>query len=153
MTTKVLGFWGPYRFLSNFVPVQVELDGITFKSVEHAYVAAKTTDPKTRRFIAHTETPGEVKRYGRKINLRPDWDTVKFQVMRGLLIQKFTTAPYEQLLLNTGNAYLEETNTWGDVIWGVCKGVGENNLGKLLMQIRTALQTEARLLATGEEIT
>ena len=31
-----------------------------------------------------------------------------------------------------------EENTWGDTFWGVCKGVGENHLGKLLMEIRDA---------------
>jgi predicted NAD-dependent protein-ADP-ribosyltransferase YbiA (DUF1768 family) len=37
---------------------------------------------------------------------------------------------------------MEETNWWGDKFWGVHRtslseqGVGENNLGKLLMDIR-----------------
>ena len=34
---------------------------------------------------------------------------------------------------------LVEGNTWGDKVWGVCDGVGENNLGKTLMRIRDAL--------------
>lgn len=44
-------------------------------------------------------------------------------------------------LLNTGDAYIEETNKWGDTFWGVSKGIGENNLGKILMGIRDQLRT------------
>ena len=39
-------------------------------------------------------------------------------------------------LINTGDAILIEGNTWGDTYWGVCDGVGENRLGKLLMEVR-----------------
>ena len=47
-----------------------------------------------------------------------------------------------QKLLETGSKHLEEVNYWGDTFWGVHKndssepGVGENNLGRLLMEIR-----------------
>jgi predicted NAD-dependent protein-ADP-ribosyltransferase YbiA (DUF1768 family) len=34
---------------------------------------------------------------------------------------------------------LIEENTWGDTFWGICKGQGENHLGRLLMQIRDEL--------------
>jgi predicted NAD-dependent protein-ADP-ribosyltransferase YbiA (DUF1768 family) len=47
------------------------------------------------------------------------------------------------MLLETKDATLIEGNTWGDQYWGVCAGVGENHLGKLLMQIRSELQTAA----------
>jgi len=33
-------------------------------------------------------------------------------------------------LLSTGNCEIQEGNYWGDTFWGVCKGKGENNLGK-----------------------
>ena len=29
-----------------------------------------------------------------------------------------------------------EGNTWGDVFWGVCNGIGENHLGNILMDVR-----------------
>ena len=45
-------------------------------------------------------------------------------------------------LLETGDVYLEETNTWGDVFWGVCNGKGENMLGQVLMLIRDELKAE-----------
>lgn len=45
----------------------------------------------------------------------------------------------EKLLL-TGNEELIEGNTWGDRIWGTVNGVGENRLGKILMQVREELK-------------
>jgi hypothetical protein len=33
--------------------------------------------------------------------------------------------------------YLEETNIWKDTFCGVYNGVGENNLGKIIMKTRT----------------
>ncbi len=137
---KIHGFHGPFRFLSNFVPVQVELDGIPFPSVEHAYVAAKTLDIEKRMEIAQVETAGQVKRLGRRLKLRPDWDTIKLDVMNDLLIQKFSQEPFSTQLLATNDFYLEETNHWGDTFWGVCDGVGTNHLGHLLMSIRTNLR-------------
>jgi predicted NAD-dependent protein-ADP-ribosyltransferase YbiA (DUF1768 family) len=61
--------------------------------------------------------------------------------MRDLLIQKFSQDPFKAALLATGDAYLEETNHWGDVYWGVCNGVGQNRLGHALMEIRADLMS------------
>lgn len=76
---------------------------------------------------------------GRQAVLRDDWDDIRIEVMRELLIHKFAQEPFMSKLIETGNAYLEETNTWGDKFWGVCDNKGENNLGKLLMEIRADL--------------
>jgi N-glycosidase YbiA len=141
---KVKGFFGQYRFLSNFATVKIRYAGLLFPTVEHAYVAAKTLDPQKHRYVAAIEFPGEAKQYGKRIELRPNWDVIKFYFMRDFLIQKFIQEPYQTKLLNTGNAHLEETNYWGDTVWGVCNGVGENNLGKLLMRVRKGLQDEHR---------
>jgi hypothetical protein len=44
------------------------------------------------------------------------------------------------LLLDTSDKVLIEENNWNDTFWGVCNGVGENNLGRLLMQVRGEIQ-------------
>ncbi|WPJ54750.1 hypothetical protein RCIP0080_00060 [Klebsiella phage RCIP0080] len=129
-------FKGQYSFLSNFYPVQVEIEGIVYPSVEHAYVAMKTMDIELRKQISLMETAGKVKRIGRTLNIRSDWDHVKLPVMFGLLRLKFQKPELKLLLISTGDSHLEEGNWWGDTFWGVCKGVGENNLGKLLMRVR-----------------
>lgn len=139
MVNKIDSFQGDYRFLSNFWFVKVKLDGVEYKSVEHAYMAAKTLDNTLRLKIRDFEKPGDVKRFCKTIELRSDWEQVKFGVMLDLVRQKFAKEPLRSKLLNTGNAELIEGNTWGDVYWGVCRGKGQNNLGKILMQVRQEL--------------
>ena len=53
---------------------------------------------------------------------------------------KFTYPDLQEKLLATGDAYLEEGNYWNDTTWGVCNGVGENRLGKILMQVRDEIR-------------
>jgi hypothetical protein len=136
----ILGFHNENSFMSNFTNVSVWLDGMEFPSVEHAYVAAKTHDLSLRIKATETLTAGAVKRLGRKMVLRDDWEEVKVDIMRDLLIQKFSQQPFRRLLLATGDSYLEESNTWNDTFWGVCNGKGKNQLGILLMEIRSYLQ-------------
>ena len=138
---KIPEFQGEYRFLSNYYPATVEFEGITYPTVEHAFQSAKTLDMNERRRIAALPTPAEAKTEGRKLTYRPNWDTLKFQVMEECVRYKFTHNPdLKQKLLATGDATLEEGNTWNDRIWGVYQGQGDNRLGKLLMQVRTELR-------------
>jgi ribA/ribD-fused uncharacterized protein len=136
-------FEGEYRFLSNFWPSEVKLkDGkekFSYDTVEHAYQAAKTLDTQERAHVALSKTAAEAKKRGKKVTMRPDWDEVKVGVMRDLIDQKFEDAELGMKLLKTGDAKLIEGNWWGDTFWGVCKGVGENWLGRLLMEKREAL--------------
>lgn len=136
-------FEGEFDFLSNFSPAEVTLGGEIYPTVEHAFQAAKTLDYDERLKIQKALTPNKAKRIGQKVALRPDWDNIKRGVMIGILVQKF--APHTengQKLIATGNAELIEDNWWGDTYWGVCKGEGENHLGKLLMEIRKKLQSK-----------
>ena len=137
----ITSFSGAYRWLSNFWPVAITReDGITYPSSEHAYVAAKVTALSTRRWIASIETAGQVKRAGRTLALRDDWEQVKRAEMLSILRLKFQDRELADKLRATGDVELIEGNTWGDTYWGVCHGVGENNLGKLLMQIRSEIR-------------
>ena len=138
----IRGFSGDNRFLSNFWFVNVVFDGKTYRSVEHAYQAAKSLDDENREYLRKVPSPAMVKLYARKMILRPDWEQVKVPVMYGLLVQKFTLYPdLRAKLLATGDAYLEETNHWNDTFWGVCKGVGTNALGECLMRVRNKLKS------------
>lgn len=136
----ILFFKNDYDFLSNFWISSVEYDGVVYNSSEHAYVAQKTLDQNLRDQIKAAITPGQVKRLGRNIALRDDWEDIKIGIMYEILHAKFSQNAYlKALLLATGNRYLEEGNTWSDTFWGVCNGVGENHLGQLLMLLRTHL--------------
>lgn len=141
MTHVIEEFRGQYRFLSNFYAAEVELDNVLYPTVEHAYQAAKTDDPWGRSAVAKCNTPGEAKRAGRRLKLRDDWESVKVEVMTGLVRQKFTRSrSLGRQLLATGDVPLIEGNTWGDEFWGVCRGVGQNKLGEILMLIRSELR-------------
>jgi ribA/ribD-fused uncharacterized protein len=138
---NITRFDGEYEFLSNFYPCEVMLDGVKYPSTENAYQAAKTTPENRSGFV--NCTAADSKTLGRKCKMRSDWDEVKISVMRDLLVQKF--APGTELaekLIKTQGSELVEGNHWGDVFWGVCKGVGQNHLGKLLMEIREKLIQE-----------
>jgi ribA/ribD-fused uncharacterized protein len=131
-TDAILEFRGPHAFLSNFY---IEPDG-TF--VERNYQQAKCLrDEDWDKF--NSLTPGECKRLGHTIELRPDWEEVKISIMEELLHVKFTDHPsLMEKLQATGSAELVEGNWWKDTFWGRHNGVGENHLGKLLMSVREA---------------
>lgn len=138
----ILKFEGPFYFLSNFYdPALVDYLGAIYPTTEHAYQAAKSLDPMVRKRIREAKRPHDAKKKGRAIELRPDWEEVKDDVMLELLRQKFKTPELRQKLVETGDAYLEEGNWWGDVYWGVCKGKGLNKLGLLLMQVRREVRS------------
>ena len=131
-------FTGKYRFLSNFFPCKICFNNINYPSVEHAYVASKTLDRNIREHIATIDSPGKVKKFGRTLEIRDDWEEVKLSFMDSFLREKFSPEMIlSEMLEATGYAKLIEGNHWGDTFWGVCNGVGQNHLGKLLMAIRS----------------
>lgn len=135
-------FQKEYRWLSNFAPVKIILDGITYPSTEHAYMSAKSDDPQWKLVCAdESKTPGQIKKLGKEVKLVDNWDEKKVIIMRECVKQKFSQNPYKKLLIATGDEYIQEGNNWGDVIWGVClkTGKGENLLGKLIMEFRDTL--------------
>lgn len=133
-------FRGEYAFLSNFWPSPIVALNILFPTVEHAFQASKSTIP-TRWFeIQDCATPRLAKQFGRRLKLRSDWEEVKVDVMRELLYKKFEEPYLQAKLLLTVDEELVEGNWWGDTFWGVCNGIGENNLGKLLMKVRHDLK-------------
>lgn len=132
-------FDGKYRFLSNFYPCKVELDGIRYPSVEHAFQAAKTLNIQERKNIAVCRSAADAKRIGRHVTLRPNWDSIKAQIMLDLLRSKFKSLELKQKLIDTSDSLIVEGNTWNDTFWGQCNGVGKNMLGKLLMQVRSEI--------------
>ena len=137
MITK---FEGKYSFLSNFYLSPIIVYGEHYPSVEHAFQALKSSNIDDRNKIAKLADPAQAKKAGRKLPLRSDWKTVKVDVMRKCLKSKFSNPQLRQMLLDTGDEELVEGNTWNDTFWGVCRGQGQNMLGKLLMEIREELR-------------
>ena len=144
-------FTGQYFFLSNFYDAPVVFEGIEYKNNEAAFQAQKTTDPSIRaRFSVYP--PNIAKREGRRVSLRPDWESVKDEIMYQICLCKFEqNRDCLEKLLSTKTAKLVEGNTWGDTYWGVCNGVGENHLGEILMRVRSELSKQNKDIYTNEE--
>ena len=145
MSADIKGFFGQYRWLSNFwicvIKVKWKGEMLAFNCVEEAYQACKSTDIGVRMMFQGVG-PYEAKRMGNNLTLRSDWGEARLVVMNFFIRQKFKQNPkLRDKLINTGDAHLEETNTWNDTFWGVSRGVGQNHLGKILMDVREELQS------------
>ncbi|MBO4763219.1 MAG: NADAR family protein [Candidatus Methanomethylophilaceae archaeon] len=74
---------------------------------------------------------------------RKDWEDVRLSVMEAVQTAKFDQHPdLKRKLIETGDAELVYNNECGDEFWGVYNGVGENNLGKVLMKVRDGFVSE-----------
>lgn len=133
-------FKGKYFFLSNFYPSQVMFEGLMYKNSEAAFQSAKTVDKALRKQFIDLD-PSAAKKKGRALVLRSDWELVKDDIMYWCVRDKFVrNTDLGNRLLNTGNKQLVEGNTWNDIYWGVCRGIGSNMLGKILMVVREELK-------------
>lgn len=143
-------FFGEYLWLSNFFPCRIEYDGYIYFSVEAAYQAQKfkgtVLQERYMKMIFTKITANEAKILGRMVNLRPDWEEIRDDLMEQLLRKKFIeNDTYRDFLLNTDDEELIEENTWCDTHFGCCtcpihNGEGENILGKMIMKLRDELK-------------
>lgn len=135
-------FQGEYRWLSNFSPCVIVLDGVEYKSVEHAYMSARSDTPGWKEFCKNTESPFTVKNQAKKVSDVEGWSNKKLSVMLECLVQKYNQEPYKTKLIETGDMDIQEGNAWKDVFWGVDlkTGKGKNHLGIMIMNIRRDLQ-------------
>lgn len=138
-------FSGRYRFLSNFWACNgIAVAGEWYPTVEHAYQASKCARAADRQMIRCAATPGIAKQFGGLVTRMQSWDIVRLSVMLSLLRMKFSDANPDlwRALLDTGEAELIEGNHWHDHFWGVCRGEGQNHLGRLLMRVRDEMRLE-----------
>jgi ribA/ribD-fused uncharacterized protein len=136
-----------FDFLSNFHSSPIEFHCMKFPTVEHAFQAAKMASQADYLKVARAETPGEAKRLGRTLPMRSDWDIIKFDIMYQLVKAKFEQNPrLASKLLETKKAELVEGTWWNDRIWGIDNytGIGQNNLGKILMKVREELKNNLK---------
>lgn len=146
-TEPIMRFDGSeYRWLSNFWPIPIAIDIYgklyRFRSVEHAFQAQKAVLESDIVRIQEAVTAAKAKELGRQVRKRDDWEAIRLPAMEKPLRKKFEWPSLARRLMDTYPRPLIEGNTWGDTYWGVCNGVGENNLGKLLMKIRAELILE-----------
>jgi len=146
-----------FGFMSHFHPAPIELDAVNWATAEHFYQAQKSFVEAYRLAIQQAPTPGKAKRLAADPRLprpkakhswfrvhhelpRPDWVTVKLQIMRRVDFAKFTQHPVLAAKLQaTGNARLIEDSPH-DNYWGTGPdGMGENWAGQVLTEIRDVL--------------
>ncbi len=135
-------FEGEYKWLSNFYPCDIEIGRKIYPTVEHAYMSAKCNDKDWKRTCQDNSiSPGKLKKLSSKIKVVDNWNEIKLNIMKEFLIQKFNKEPFKTLLIQTGDAHIQEGNTWKDKFWGfdIESNEGENHLGKLIMEIRERL--------------
>jgi hypothetical protein len=138
-------FRGKYFFLSNMETAQIQYEGLIYPSVENAFQASKTLTLKERiRFT--TINSWQSKNIGRKIKLRNDWETVKVNIMKELVTRKFFDNKLlkRKLLELDPSIPIVEENHWNDTFWGICNGIGENQLGKIIDKVRLELLNEIK---------
>lgn len=141
---------------SNFQSSPIELDGLTYPTVEHYFQSMKMAHPEDAELIRTCSGPGAAKTIGRRLPMRPDWPEVRVGVMRRALRAKFEPgSELAERLLATDTRPLVEWNSWHDQIWGqcecgLCRGTrGQNLLGLLLAEVRAELVEGHRIIADG----
>ncbi|MEN9552051.1 MAG: hypothetical protein RI935_428 [Candidatus Parcubacteria bacterium] len=95
--TKIGGFFGEYRPLSNMWPCQVVFEGVIYPSSENAYQAAKfSTVQQDQRYLRSQfvfVSPKQAKTLGQKRHLwaytEEEWEERKLSVMKQILWSKF----------------------------------------------------------------
>jgi len=134
--THIYGLFGKYRPLSNFHLEDFTFEGRVYRCSEGAYMSCKTFDICEKLMLTAMDGPA-AKKFGQLVTLRSDWNYVRVDKMQQVLYAKFEqNESLMALLKSTGTKYIEETNWWHDTFWGVCNDVGQNNLGKCLMNVR-----------------
>lgn len=143
----VKNFRDRFDFLSNFYPCKITIGDVTYNNAEAAFQAAKLVNKSERAAFAKLSGK-EARAMGRKIPLRSDWNKIRVGVMRYVLAQKFyQNSELIDRLIFPSNLYFVEENSWNDTFWGVCNGVGQNILGRLLMEFRDSIIEEMDMMA------
>ncbi|MFN8480108.1 MAG: NADAR family protein [Kouleothrix sp.] len=133
----------PYGFCSNFAPYPIVIDELTWPTSEHYFQAQKFFDETIQTRIRHAASPMEAATLGRdrRFPIRPDWESIKDDIMYDAVRAKFTQhQAIRDQLLATGDAYLIE-HTANDRYWADGgDGTGKNRLGQILMRVREELR-------------
>lgn len=135
--------------LTNYFLCKIKLDNLIFSSSEAAYHSEKFLDHDIKILMTKL-SPDESKHVSRELTrfIRPDWDDIKYNIMKKVVLEKFkqNTDCLEELLNTNNMELIEDTTGWHDNIWGECSCAEckekehKNLLGKILMEIRDELK-------------
>ncbi|NDU77921.1 DUF1768 domain-containing protein [Actinomadura sp. DSM 109109] len=128
--------------LQNEYPATIEVGGIQYPSVTHAYWALSTDDPQVRERIRAAERPYDARRLAEEAPRVEGWPHVRTAVMAGLLRAKFARHLHlAEILLGTGDAPIGYGG--GDSDHWITRGdKGRNWVGRLLELVRSELRAQ-----------
>jgi ribA/ribD-fused uncharacterized protein len=144
---------------SNFYETEFELDGVKYKSAEHAYQAIKAKsfgDEENFEKILKAKSAQSAKSFGNKVKdfKEETWKEKKDDVMKSVLRAKFTqNLDLRKKLLETEEKRLANADS-RDKYWGIGtsantsmakdpkKWKGENKLGAMLEELRAVIKAE-----------
>ena len=142
---EYIGFYTREFFcLDNFSAFKIDIEGILFSTVEHAYQAYKFIETSSEIFLAivNAKSPIEAKQiaHNNEELIDPNWNNKKIELMEMFLRIKLHQHPYvKKKLLETKN-YIICEDSLEDSFWGIGPSRdGENMMGKLWMKIRSEL--------------
>ena len=141
---KKMKFYGRFSKFSNFYPVELSYKDKRFSSAEQLYQYRRAENVNDRSLaieILLANDPADCKALAKHI---PEDRERDLGIMRDIVEQKFSQAPFKLELQKTGTSELMECNPY-DRYWGTGRHmderdsttvIGENHLGKLLQEYR-----------------
>jgi ribA/ribD-fused uncharacterized protein len=145
-----------FKAFSNMHDASIQIDGMTFPTVEHYFQWSKAKmfgDNEAQAKIMKTASPKSVKSYGKKVKNFDEeaWNEKKDSVMRVAVKAKLMQHPdILKKLRDTGTRPIGEADPRGKY-WGigtsaetskakdVSRWPGQNKMGKILMELRKEL--------------
>ena len=155
MTGDYVAFYGRFSPLSNFYPVALDIEGVTYNCVEQYYQTQRAIFAKRRDIadmILLTSNPASMKNLGDQLkSTNTEWySNQAVKIMHTGLSAKFAKPYFKQFLFRTEQRTIIEANKY-DQFWScglssgdpkirdVNKWPGKNTLGKLLMELRSSM--------------
>lgn len=139
---QVLFYENEFYCLSNFSSFAVEENNVIYMTAEHLYHCKKFDDQEIIEKILNSRSAHDAQKIAiqNKDKVRKDWNDIRVKIMKDILLLKLHQHPYvNKKLLETKDREIIE-NSWRDDFWGWGENKdGQNNLGKLWMEIRDKL--------------
>ena len=145
----------PYGVFSNLCKREMRFDYLYFYTAEHAYQYGKPRRDAVREWLLAAPEPWLLAMAAHALPPRavvPGWSKTKVDRMRRVVMEKFRQHDdLREILLGTGDARIAETCRTNDAVsrfWGEVENasgiyVGQNWLGRILMETREKLRAEA----------
>ena len=136
---------GEYNYLSNYSNYGFYINNIFYKTVEHYYQSEKYLDNEIKQKIINAPTPKEASMLGKEQEnkIRKDFKLIKNDVMYKGIYEKFIqNKSIMYKLIETRNKTIVEKNV-EEYYWGTSKDEpSDNNIGKILMKVRTDIKNQ-----------